>query len=172
MKSWWHLLFWAASVGSIGGLLVAIWTDGPRRRRHGSVIGELVPLATDAIHVPVTSSTADLERERARLFMPLEAALEDEWGKGIAELRAGDPARPFVGDALVHMHDNVLGSLNYHRQIGRDDGVTHKALCDQEIDALLMRVVHTLRAVYKLRERRRERLRIEEQQAAARTLPN
>lgn len=102
--------------------------------------------------------STDVEKERARLSMSLERALEDEWGKGIAELRAGDASLGFVGDALVHLHDQLLGAINYRRQVGRDDETTSRILDQVGVEPKLRDLLHALRAAYMLREKRRKRL--------------
>ena len=106
--------------------------------------------------------STDVETERRRIEMPIEQALEDEWDKGIAEQRAGDTSAPFVGDALVHLHDQLLGAINYTRQIGRDDETTSRMLDNQGIEVELRRIVRVIRALYKLRDARRARLAQEE----------
>ena len=105
--------------------------------------------------------STDVEVERRRIDMPIEQALEDEWGKGIAEQRSGDTSKPFVGDALVHLHDQLLGGINYTRQIGRDDESTSKLLDNQSIEQELRRLVRVIRALYRLREARRARMDLE-----------
>ena len=110
--------------------------------------------------------STDVEVERRRIDMPVEQALEDEWGKGIEEQRAGDTSKPFVGDALVHLHDQLLGGINYTRQIGRDDETTSQMLDNQGIEQELKRLLRVIRALYRLREVRRARL-AEEAIAAA-----
>jgi hypothetical protein len=113
-------------------------------------------------------SSTDVETERRRIEMPIEQALEDEWSKGIAERRSGDESKPFVGDALVHMHDQLLGAINYKKQIGREDDSTTQMLDQHEIDPVLRKMVFLLRAIYRLREVRRARLVREALDAAKR----
>lgn len=105
--------------------------------------------------------STDVEVERRRIEMPVETALEDEWGKGIAEQRSGDQSKPFVGDALVHLHDHLLGGINNTRQIGRDDETTSQMLDNQGIEQELKRLLRVIRALYRLREVRRARLDLE-----------
>lgn len=99
----------------------------------------------------------DVEIERRRLSMPLEEALADEWGKGIAELRGGDASKPFEGDALVHLHDQLLGGINYVRQIGRSDERTARMLHGLGVEPKLVDLVYTIRSVYQARENHRDR---------------
>lgn len=106
--------------------------------------------------------STDVETERRRIEMPIEQALEDEWSKGIAEQRSGDESKPFVGDALVHMHDQLLGAINYKKQIGREDDRTTQVLDQHDLEPLLRKMVFLVRAAYRLREVHKAR---EEQEA-------
>lgn len=112
--------------------------------------------------------STDVERERARIAMPIEKALEDEYRKGVEEFRASDSDRPFVGDALVHMHDQLLGAINYGRQIGREDDSTNQMINSQHLEPQLVDMVYKLRAIYRMREIRRERLAREADEAKRR----
>lgn len=94
----------------------------------------------------------DEERERSRLAMPVEQAIQDEWGKGIAEQRDGDPSKPFVGDPLVQLHDQLLGAMNYLRQVGRSDERTYRILHNLSAEKCLFDALWAARSAYQFRE--------------------
>lgn len=100
--------------------------------------------------------STDVEKERRRIDMTIEEALTDEFGKGIAEFRSGDVARPFVGDALVHLHDQLLGAINYSRVESKMNGISEKMLHDRRVEVRLRDLLFELRGIYRLREKRRE----------------